>query len=55
MTESLYFSLLDFPYDMQSWFFSFCHPDLFILAPLGVIITAFIKKKPFAKGIERED
>ena len=28
---------------------------LFILAALGVIITAFIKKKPFAKGIESED
>jgi putative tricarboxylic transport membrane protein len=27
----------------------------FILAALGVIITAFIKKKPFAKGIESED
>lgn len=28
---------------------------LFILAALGVIITAFIKKKAFAKGIESED
>jgi putative tricarboxylic transport membrane protein len=28
---------------------------VFILAALGVIITAFIKKKPFAKGIEGED
>ena len=28
---------------------------VFILAALGVIITAFIKKKPFAEGIESED
>ena len=28
---------------------------VFILAALGVIITAFIKKKPFAEGFERED
>jgi putative tricarboxylic transport membrane protein len=28
---------------------------VFILAALGVIITAFIKKKPFAKGIESEN
>jgi putative tricarboxylic transport membrane protein len=28
---------------------------VFILAAVGVIITAFIKKKPFAKGIEMEN
>jgi putative tricarboxylic transport membrane protein len=28
---------------------------VFMLAALGVIITAFLKKKPFAEGVERED